>query len=149
MKDILNVLKQGVQYMKISAKTQMDGESLSQRDLLTYLSQVVLSKTDEEIEMAALEAGQAKRDLTEAKKKLKAVKTGMNRLLIEHQRFKIMLSVLQKIDTLRKEGVIVGENKMQVRKILTGIEGKSIRQLKSLEDKLSSYVPESPKISYG
>ena len=135
--------------MKVTARRKMVGESLSQRDLLTYLSQVILSKTDEEIELASGEAAVAKKDLTEARKKLKAVKNGMNRLLIEHQRFKIMLSVLQKIDTLRKEGVIVGENKMQVRKILTGIEGKSIRQLKSLKDKLSSYVPESPKISYG
>lgn len=135
--------------MKVETKHRMHGESLDKRELLTYLSQVVLAKTDEEIEAASNGAKNAKKQLNEAKKQLKAVKNGMNRLLIEHQRYKIMLSVLQKIDTLREEGVLVGENKMRVRKLLTGINSKSIRQLKSLEDKLSSYVPEAPRITYG
>jgi hypothetical protein len=135
--------------MKVAVRSFVSGESLSQKDLLTYLSQVVLSKTDEEIELASREAKLAKDQLDEAKTKLKTVKDNMNKLLIEHQKYKIMLSVLSKIDTLKREGVLVGENKNQIRKILGNIETKTIRQLKWLEDRLVTYVPDSPpKISF-
>lgn len=135
--------------MEINYLTTLSGRDLSEKDLLTYLAQVVLSKTDDEIELANGELISSKNQLSEAKDTLKSVKGRLSVLLNEYKRTQVMYEILKKIDALRKEGVIVGTNTAKISKILTNIENQPLRALRSLEDKLSAYVPESPRITFG
>lgn len=135
--------------MEINYHTTLGGKDLSEKDLLTYLAQVVLSKTDDEIERENAELTRSKNQLSEAKDTLKSVKGRLSVLLTEYERTRVMYEVLKKIDALRKEGVLVGANVTKISKILTNIENQPLRALRSLEDKLSAYVPESPRITFG
>lgn len=135
--------------MEINVFEQMSGYDLPKEDLLIYLSQVVLAKTDEEIETANNDLIRSKEHLNESKVALKSVKVRLFNLMGDYERYRVMKEVLKKIDTLRKEGVIVGQNKVKINNILMTIEDQPLRTLKSLEDRLSAYVPETPKITYG
>jgi archaellum component FlaC len=134
--------------MNINTYAPVSGMDLSQKDLLTYLAQIVLSKTDTRTELATDELNRSKIALSNAKDNLKSVKGRLQSLLNEYEKFRLMYEVLKKIDTLKREGIVVGANKTKILKILNSIESQSIQTLKSLEDKLSAYVPESPKFSY-
>ena len=135
--------------MQINSYQSIGGNDLSEKDLLSYLAQVVLSKTEEKTERATEELTQSKDQLMEAKDQLKSVKHRLTVLMGEYERIRVMHEALRKIDALRKEGVVIGVNKSKIAKILTNIEDQSLQALRSLEDKLSAYVPETPKISYG
>ena len=134
--------------MNINSYVSVSGRDLSERELLTYLAQTVLSKTDSRIEQANDELTQSKNALQDAKENLKSVKGRLQVLLNDYEKFRIMHEVLKKIDTLKREGILIGANKTKILKIINSIESQSLQTLKSLEDKLSAYVPESPKFSY-
>lgn len=135
--------------MEIRALSPMNGEDLDLEDLLSYLSQVVLSKIDTEIERESKELVQSRTRLSEAKTSLTTVKDKLTTLVQEYRRYSVMFEALRKIDALRKEGVWVGPNKGKIKKILNEIGAVSISKLRSLEEKLSTYVPEAPKITFG
>jgi len=135
--------------MEINAMHTIGTKDLPKEDLLTYLSQVVLSKTDEEVKRATDYLNLTKGQLSEAKESLKSVKRRLLVLMEEYDRLRVMHEVLRKIDALRREGVIVGQNKIKINNILMNLEQQPLGTLRSLEDRLSAYVPESPKVTFG
>lgn len=118
-------------------------------DLLNYLSEMILSLTDEEIERESSQLNFIKERLNGEKNRMKSVKKELVVAAKEYQRLSVLKSVLTKVDTLRREGILVGDNRNKISELLATISRKSLRHLRSLEDKLSIYVPEiSSKVTY-
>ena len=134
--------------MIIQSLTEVDGNSVSSQDLLEYLSQIVILLTDDQIEQSSRELEQYKLGLEESKTRLESIKVKILATSKEYKRLKVLNNVLSKIDALRKEGVLVRQNKVKILNLLSNIENKSISQLKVLENKLSVYVPDNPKVVY-
>lgn len=131
----------------LNIKTQMSSLELPMDELLSYLSQIVLSKTDEETERLHLSLQEEKQKLVNSKKNLRVVKDRLSKVSSENNRLKVLGNVLHIIDSLNKEGILIGNNKTKISRILAGIHDKSLVNLKKLETKLSSYLPDINRFS--
>lgn len=134
--------------MIIQSLAEINGNSVNSQDLLDYLSQIVVLLTDDQIEQSSRELEQYKLSLEESKTRLESIKLKIIATSKEYKRLKVLNNVLSKIDALRKEGVLVRQNKIKILNLLSNIENKSISQLKVLENKLSVYIPDNPKVIY-
>ena len=76
-------------------------------------------------------------------KLLKDKKEKYNKLIKQVTKDKKIYKILTIIDTLKKEGLLIGRNRMKIKGILTNnIESLSLNELDILEDKLIFHLPE-------
>lgn len=115
---------------------EIDSSNLEYQDLFYYLSQIVLSKTDEEIETKHKEFLESSDSLEKAKDELKDIKKNLLSCSREIGRLQTMTSIVSMIDTLKKEGVLFGDKRSKVLGALNDITSKNVSQLRELEDKL-------------
>ena len=116
-------------------------EPLPVSELLNYLSQVVLTVVDDQIqkEKDGIEHNKEKlRSKTEYIEKIKQKLDEQTLELSKKQQLKIVLDL---IESLSKEGVLVGQNKLKIQKLLDEIEEKDFHTLRSIEQRLSIYRP--------
>lgn len=128
--------------MQISQADAIGGTELSHQDLLSYLSQVVLTLIDEE-------AQKKHRTLTEWKEKARVLK---NELLKEKEnlqsytselsRQKALGRVLSILKSLKSQGALSGQNGRKVAKVLETIDGKDFHALRILEERLGAHLPD-------
>lgn len=128
--------------MEMSRLCNIHGSTLSSDSLLSYLSQIVLSKIDEKIEKRQKRLDEAKDRLIESKNQLKEVKERLTNVSAEYERLKALYEVLQLIDNLKQEGILVGNNRAKVSRLLYRVQDQNITTLKSLKRKLSVHLPE-------
>ena len=133
--------------MEIEQLNRIHGYDMSHRDLLSYLSQIVLSKTDEEIEIREGEIKIKRQELTESKERLKNIKERLIRISVESKRLGALYRVLKLIDTLKQEGVIIGNNRAKITKLLHDIHEQNFQKLRALEERLSMYLPDHSRVS--
>jgi hypothetical protein len=129
--------------MVVESLSPVNGDLISSNDLLEYLSRVILQMTDDQTDTANKELANSKRNLEESKARLESTKDQIVHALKEYKKLTILNSVLSKIEALRKEGVLVGQNRIKILSLLSKVENQSYGQLETLEKKLSIYVPES------
>ena len=126
--------------MNITELDTVNGELLPLDGLLSYLSQLVICKTDEKIERKQQSLNKAKEDLSRSKDRLKVIRERLGHVSNECKRLEAMYEVLQLIDNLKQEGVIIGNNKDKISRLLYKIQDHEIETLKTLKARLSTYL---------
>ena len=128
--------------MKIETYKVENHYDLSSRDLLNYLSQVILSKTDEKIEIEQTLIKENKEQVQSLRVNLKSKKEMLKKILEEKKRVETTSKVIKIIHTLSQEGGLIGNSRSKLSRTLFSLNDKSYKQLRSLEEKLSMYLPE-------
>ena len=117
--------------------------SVSSRQCLLYLSQIILSKIDERISEEKMKLLEIDRKIKDGKASISEFRSDIDGLTKRLSREKALSRVLSTINTLNREGALVGRNKIQVRKVLFDIDNKNYNyeKLRDLEEKLSIKLP--------
>jgi Mg/Co/Ni transporter MgtE len=127
--------------MLMGSVCNIDGRNLSTEDLLSYLSQVTLTMTDEETKRKHKLLEGCRDNVSKLRKELKKQKDVQNSLVLEQSRQKQLGRVLSLLDTLKREGVLTGRNAQKISRVLDDIEDKDFRYLRDLEERLAVYLP--------
>ena len=128
--------------MIVKSVVRASGNNISHESLLFYLSQVVLVKTDEEIKSSQQRLITTKEITKKYKNDIKELKTQLENLTREYSREKALKRVLALVNTLKREGVLIGRNRGIVKELLVNIDSKSFEQLWNYEEKLSLKIPD-------
>lgn len=127
--------------MEMNQLDVVHGSSVSSDSLLLYLSQIVLSRTDETIEKKQRHIDELKARLTDKKLQLKTIKDRITKISVENRRLKALYQLLQLIDRLKQEGILIGRNKEKISRLLYRIEEKDTNTLLALISKLKIHLP--------
>lgn len=133
--------------MEIDTIRTGNSKDVSIDSLISYLSQIVLIKTDEEMEIRDNKIKQLRYNMVEKQKRGKELKDRLLHVYSESRRLDALLNVLNLISTLKKEGVLIGKNRAKVFRLLDEIDEQSFQTLKSLEGKLSIHLPKNNRVS--
>ena len=133
--------------MEILKIKLFDGHNMSTEGLLAYLSQIVLTQTDEKIEQKRRALDQVKESVVEAKNDLRTLKERLIHVRTEHKRLDALYKVLKLIDNLKQEGVLIGSNRAKISGLLYKVQDQDITSLIKLKSKLASYMPDHNKIT--
>lgn len=133
--------------MEISKLKSCNGYNTSTQDLLSYLSQIVLTQTDEKIEQKRRALDNIKESVSEAKDDLKILKERLIRVRSEQRRLDALYKVLRLIDNLKQEGVIIGANRTKISNLLYKVQDQDVKSLIKLRSRLSTYIPDHSKIT--
>lgn len=128
--------------MLVKELHEINGRYLEYHDLLNYLSQIVLSKTNEEIKKKRESYLGSKLLLKTSKNDLRKKRERLLELSKEIGRVNILLEVVSTIDTLCKESVLYGDKRSKVLALLDNLLDKDSQQLMVILDRLRVYVPE-------
>ena len=128
--------------MIVKSVHRANGNNISQESLLFYLSQVVLIKTDEEIKNARVRLSSAKERVANYKTEILEIKSRLEALTKQYSREKALKRVLALVNTLKKEGVLIGRNRAVIRNLLLDIDNKNFEQLRNYEEQLSLKIPD-------
>ena len=126
--------------MNIGTSCSLSGSSINTEDLLSYLSQVVLTMTDEEARKRYNSLEEKKKSISAIKENFIAEKEKLSSLLTELSRQKALGRVLSTLDTLRREGVFTGQNRTRIRTLLENLDSKDFHYLRDLEERLGVYL---------
>jgi hypothetical protein len=129
--------------MKISQLDEINGSTFSTKGLLSYLSEIVLSTTDEDIRKKKESLGKEKKLIESSKEELRSIKESLITESVKKKRLISLYNVLNTIDTLRKEGLLIGSNRAKVSKILQTVKEKDFRELRTLDERLALYLPDN------
>lgn len=127
--------------MQVEYLNNVNSNEFNYDDLVNYLSQIVLSKTDEEIEKKQFELDKIKASLINKKTEIEALKERNTNLSKELAKEKQLARVLSLVTTLNEEGVIRGKNRAKIDHLLKNIEKLSFFDLRNVEESLSIYIP--------
>lgn len=108
-------------------------------DLLNFLSQTVLSMTDEEIRIEKQKLNDLTKSVRNIHAAFKDIKKKYDEKTSECAREKQLERVLTKIDTLNKEGSLRGSKKTSIIEILPKLNTFNFIQLTKLEERLSIF----------
>lgn len=128
--------------------TIVSGTSFSEQDLLSYLSQVVLTMIDEETKKKHMILKGTKQEIFDLQKNLEKEKDQVGFLSSELSKQKALSRVLDVIGTLKREGVMVGQNKAKVYKKLLELDNMNYHELRNLEERLAVQLPEKYNTNY-
>lgn len=128
--------------MIIRQVDESDPGTLQYEDLLSYLSQVVLSQTDDEIETKHSAYRKSKQDLQYAKGSLDSNRREMLEASKELSKLRVIDEILSIIESLNENGMLYGPRKSKFLALLNDLRTKSFPQLKSLAEKLRIQMPQ-------
>lgn len=129
--------------MQIVSHDEVAGNDIEFNDLIAYLSEVVLSRTDEEIERHKTLAKDAQREYKNLAKEIGVKKNHLLGLNREKAKFLALSRVLSLIDTLNREGKLIGKKRDQIASLLHKIQNYDFSKLRELEESLSVHLPET------
>ena len=136
--------------MKIEQLDTISGSDTTTEDLLNYLSQIMTTRTDDEIRARHDNLKVSSDKLKTLKNELKDVKENLISVSLELKTFKALNRVLNLIDTLKREGVLVGRNRVKISRLLYKIQDQDFQTLLNLEKRLTIYLPDndsSPRVA--
>ena len=116
-------------------------EPLPVSELLNYLSQVVLTVVDDQIQKEKDGIEHDKEKLRSKTENIETLKQKLDKKTLELSRKQQLKVVLDLIESLSKEGVLVGQNKLKIQKLLDEIDEKDFHMLSATEQRLSIYRP--------
>ena len=128
--------------MQISQAECIGESDLSQQDLLSYLSQVVLTLIDEEAQRKHETLGEWKNKAQTLKVELTKEKEKLQGYSSELSRQKALGRVLSILKSLKSQGVLSGQNGRKIIKVLETIDSKDFHALRILEERLGAYLPD-------
>ena len=129
--------------MKIEFIGLVKNEKNFDENLMLYLSQIVLTKTNEKIKKSHQEFLESKLVLTESIKGIKGIKNDLLSLTKELSRVKTLKRVISLIYTLKKEGVLIGKNRLTILDLLDTLRMKDFSSIRNIEENLSIYLPDN------
>lgn len=127
--------------MKLSQIPRTRGIDISRDDLLSFLSQVVLRVIDDEAKSKNIKLDESRSNMKLLQVELKKQKRVLASITSELSRQKQLHRVLKLLETLRREGALVGQNVKKVDYILETIEEMDFHGLRNLEERLCVYLP--------
>jgi hypothetical protein len=136
-------------YVNVDATTNSVEKDLPLKDIILKLSQTVLAQNDKEIKRAFTESEQYKIKLEDAKTQLRERRKKIEAMALEEKKLQLKTKIIDKLNTLRKEGVVKGKNKQTILKLLETIDNQSIESLMVWDERISTYTPDTPRITYG
>lgn len=128
--------------METKELSNLNAEDIDIDELTQHLSQLVLTRTEKEIGDRQHLLIQKKDYLKKSKELIKPLKQEYDSLVSNLSKEKQLSRVLSIIDTLKKEGKLVGKNKITVRDVLLKLDKMDFEKLRKLEEKLSIYLPD-------
>lgn len=127
--------------MQIEYLNNINNNDFNYDEFVNYLSQIVLSKTDEEIENKQFELDKIKQSLINKKTEMKTLEERNKTLSKEFSKEKQLARVLSLVTTLNEEGVIRGKNRAKIEHLLNNIEKLNFFELRNVEESLSILIP--------
>jgi len=128
--------------MKIGLAGLVRNNKVLDENLMLYLSKVVLTKTNDRVKIAHQEYLNSKSVLLDTVRALKDTKKEFVTLTKELSRIKTLKRVISLIYTLKKEGVLIGNNRLTILDLLDTLMSRSFSSLRSIEESLSVYLPD-------
>ncbi len=129
--------------MQVTQSEYIGELDLSNQELLSYLSQVVLTMIDEE-------AKRKREVLEEWKNKAQTLKSEMSKKKEILQSYSSELSkqkalgrVLSILKSLKNQGALAGQNGRKIAGVLQNIKSKDFHALRNLEERLGAYLPDN------
>ena len=123
--------------MKIYELNVTNTDEFDEKDFLNYLSQVILSLIDEEVNQLKQKLISKTNSLANINKAFKDVKKNYETETSEYAKERQLKRVLQKIETLNKEGSIRGARKTSIINILPKLKNYTFQQLIKFEENLT------------
>lgn len=127
--------------MLIQQLDEVSSNTVNQDDLMNYLSQVVLSKTDNNISKLNKKYEESKINLVKLKDQLNKIKKTNSEVSNEHAKQKQLSRVISLIMSLKKEGVIRGNLRLKIIKLLSNVYKMDFYQLRDVEQEYSIHLP--------
>ena len=128
--------------MEVIKKDLVHGSTLETKNLLNYLSKIVKINTEEELRRKKKLVEFKREKLRDLKGRIKQVKTTLTSSLDEHKKLQTIERCLKLIETLKREGVLIGDNRKIVAEALWTINELNFQQLRELEERLFLYLPD-------
>ena len=128
--------------MKIEFAGLIEDNKIFDENLMLYLSQIVLTRTNEKIKKSHQEYLHSKMVLLNTISKVKDIKKNLLDLTKELSRVKTLKRVISMIYTLKKEGVLIGKNRFKILDLLDTLKLKDFSSLRTIEENLSIYLPD-------
>jgi hypothetical protein len=133
--------------IKISTIQKQNNTILNTNELLDYLTQIILSKIDTQVQDKQNKLNETKLIYNEKKNLVKQQKKDLLNKSREISKLNKISKILTVITTLREEGRIVGNTRKQIIDLLNKINGLSITQLIKIEEKLIIAIPEERNLT--
>lgn len=133
--------------IKISTIQKQNNTILNTNELLDYLTQIILSKIDIQVQDKQNKLNETKIIYNEKKNLVKQQKKDLLNKSREISKLNKISKILTLITTLREEGRIVGNTRKQIIDLLNKINGLSITQLIKIEEKLIIAIPEERNLT--
>lgn len=133
--------------IKISTIQKQNNTILNTNELLDYLTQIILSKIDIQVQDKQNKLNETKLIYNEKKNLVKQQKKDLLNKSREISKLNKISKILTLITTLREEGRIVGNTRKQIIDLLNKINGLSITQLIKIEEKLIIAIPEERNLT--
>ena len=115
---------------------------LPEKDLLSYLSQVVITMIDDETREKNKELLSWRNKSVLLKDLTLKERDAFNKNSSELSRVKTIGRILTIIEQLSKHGAISGPSKKKISDLLGNIESKEFHALRDLEQRLGAYLPD-------
>lgn len=123
--------------MKIYQLNVANTDEYDEKDFLNYISQIVLSLIDDEINQLKKKLISKTNSLANINKAFKDAKKNYEQEASEQAKERQLRRVLLKIEALNKEGSIRGARKTSIIKILPKLKDYNFQQLIKFEENLS------------
>jgi len=128
--------------LEISSTEKINGEYLNTEELLSYLSQIVMVKKDEDLRKKSEQIKTIKSKIRNDKDKLNQLKIRLKHVHNENNRLSKLHDVLSNIQSLMREG-LMGNNRLKVINLLDNIKDDDIKTLDRINLKLSQFNRQS------
>jgi len=136
--------------MKIqSVSVESIKPDFSTQVLLQNLSELVVKQSDVKVKDAQLNLDKYTDQLIQAADLLKSQKIQLNDLVKTYKKSELQFQLLTKISRLKKDGLLTGSLAEKCRSIVENIDRMQLEKMEAINEKLSKYTPEIPKVSYG
>jgi hypothetical protein len=128
--------------MKIEIIGEVNGSEINEQELLSYVSQIVLSKVDKTITKKNTLIKLNKQNLIKKKVELKEMKKELDAVEKEYAHAFQLSKVISLLASLKKEGVIRGALKPNIINLLNNIKKLDFYKLRDIEQRLSIHLPD-------
>lgn len=120
---------------------ELSSNALPYDDLLSYLSQQVITITNDKAKIEKKNGDSLKEKLKTLGVQLKDTQNKLSTLESEFSRQKALERVLKIISSLQREGLLIGQNKNKVLTLLKDLGNKDFESCRKLEEALIRYLP--------
>lgn len=127
-------------HIEAISNTDISVDSGAMNDLLSYLAQIVVCKTDEDAKRKHRILENYKTEYKQTSQDVEKHKHQLDSLSSEYSRQKTINRILLLVQRLKRNGVLSSSSNQKLYKMLSTIESKDFDSLRSLEEKLSTYT---------